>query len=249
MTEPRFTDDILMAYADGELDSEIRRAVDEAVAKDADLARRVDRFAESRQRAKAALDPLLDEPVPDDLHARIAAMVEETPDVADETGNVVSFAPRAKAPVWQLPLAASIALVAGGLIGFIAATSTDDEAGQIAAVDLDRPEIVNALTSVASGNETAIGGDRFRAIATYTEPDGSLCREFEVDHADRSTVVAVACREDNRWALQFTVVAGQASTGYAPASSLEALDAYLTAVDASAPMSVEAEAAALEALR
>ncbi len=249
MTEPRFSDDILVAYADGELDAETRRVVDEAVAKDSDLARRIDQFAESRQRTKAALDPLLDEPVPDDLQARIAAMVDEAGDVADESGTVVAFAPRAKAPVWQLPLAASIALVAGGLIGYVAATSTVDEAGQIAAVNLDRPEIANALTSVTSGEERPIGDDRFRAIATYTEPDGSLCREFEVDHADRSTVVAVACRENEGWALQFTVVAGRASTGYAPASSLEALDAYLTAVDASAPLSVDAEAAALEALQ
>ncbi|MEM9107199.1 MAG: anti-sigma factor, partial [Pseudomonadota bacterium] len=85
-----------------------------------------------------------------------------------------------------------------------------------------------------------------RAIASYRDAVETLCREFEVDRTDNSTIVAVACRADTQWEYRFTVVAGQTNSGYAPASSLEALDAYLNAVGASDPLSPEDEAAALQ---
>ena len=115
---------------------------------------------------------------------------------------------------------------------------------------VDRPAIVTALGTVASGDEQDLGSEgRFRAIASYRDAGGSLCREFEVDHTDQTTIVAIACRPDTQWEYRFTVVAGQNNSGYAPASSLEALDAYLTAVGAGEPLSPEAEAATLKSLQ
>jgi hypothetical protein len=60
--------------------------------------------------------------------------------------------------------------------------------------------------------------------------------------------VAVACHGGGAWDVPFTVAAGQADGGYAPASSLEALDAYLAAVGAGPPLEPAAEREALSAV-
>ena len=86
-------------------------------------------------------------------------------------------------------------------------------------------------------------------IASFRDVDDQLCREFEIDRPDRTTFVSVACRAGGTWSVQFTVAAAsQNDSGYAPASSLEALDAYLQAVGAGEPLSEAAEKAALDGL-
>ncbi|WP_292626990.1 hypothetical protein [Mesorhizobium sp.] len=103
---------------------------------------------------------------------------------------------------------------------------------------------------MASGEETVLAGstDRIRAVATFRDGTGSLCREFEIDSANRSTVISVACHSDIGWAVNFAVVAPTRDGAYAPASSTEALDSYLAATRAHEPLSREDEAAALRSL-
>lgn len=248
MTEQRFSDEELMAFADGELDPEKQAAVEQAIETDEDVAARVATFMESGALARDSLQPLLEEAVPASLAAKVDAMV-------DPQSNVTAFpgparvAPQARQR-WALPLAASIALVAGAIGGYLVGSPSQTAPGGLQMADLAQPGIVSALNSVASGAESDLAdGDRFRAIASYRGTDGALCREFEVDHTDNTTVVGVACRPGDRWELQFTVVAGQNTSGYAPASSLEALDAYLTAVGAGQPLSAEDEAGLLRSIR
>jgi hypothetical protein len=113
-----------------------------------------------------------------------------------------------------------------------------------------RPALGEALATVESGKEIRLAGisDRFRVIATFRNNAEDLCREFEVDSADGSTVVSVACRSEGEWRVSFAVVAPGDAQGYAPASSGEALDAYLSAIEAGDPLSVEEEAEALAAI-
>jgi hypothetical protein len=100
---------------------------------------------------------------------------------------------------------------------------------------------------VPSGERTNVAGGQFVAIASFRTADGDLCREFEFDAADRTTLVSVACRDGAAWDLRLAVVAPSAdASGYAPASSMETLDAYLMAIGADAPLSAEEEAAAIE---
>lgn len=246
MSDQSFSDETLMAFADGELTPEEHLAVEQALDKDEALAARVAVFLDSRNAAQSALKPLLDESVPDDLAEKVAAMV-------DQGSNVTAFPQRpspAPARRWALPLAASIALVAGGLGGYFTGVSSTGQPQSLALDAVNQPAIIAALEAVASGDERDLGeAGRFRAIASYKDASDTLCREFEVDRVDQSTVVAVACHPQDQWEYRFAVVAGQNNSGYAPASSLEALDAYLNAVGASEPMSLETEAAALKSIR
>jgi anti-sigma factor RsiW len=254
----RFSDEMLMRFADGELDAEEMELVEKAMEADDELVSRVAMFIETKAHAQAALKPLLDEPVPEALQASVAAMVAAKKAKDAEAGagaTVLPFEPRQKnAPPaprrWTLPLAASIAAVAGGLAGYWAAGGsgpTDRGVSVAGYVDADLGE---ALASVPASQEIALAdGTRFRAIASFRNDLAELCREFELDTADRSTSVSVACHSDGAWKVSFMVAATGGTDGYAPASSTEALDAYLSAIEAGEPLSPKDEAAALIAAR
>ena len=255
MTDTRFSDEVLMAFADDELDAVTRTAVEQAMASDENLAARIAVFSRTRDAAREALAPLLDEPLPEALRANVQAMIGEQA-AGKPDGDVVAFPkPAAKrlaasGPRWALPLAASLMLAVGGFAGYLVGASDGDPgSGGLQRADLDQPGIVDALGTIPSGSEAELNGtgNRFRAIASFKDAGGTFCREFEVDHADRSTVVSVACRPGSgEWQVRFTVAAPAATDdGYAPASSLDSLEAYLTAVGAGTPMSPEDEASAL----
>lgn len=263
MTDDHFSDEVLMAFADGELDEATAEAVQTAMESDDRLVDRVAEFMESRGNAKAALAPMLREPMPDALMASVQKMVADSvandgSGTAGETTNVVAMAPHRRKGQssfrqnWAVPIAASVAAVVAGLAGFTAGTFTDDRsqpAMQVAGIA--SPMLFEALNSVESGQESILGdtGDRFTAIASFRDSAGALCREFEVDSQQRSSVVAVACHPTTEWEVRFAVVAPTSENSYAPASSMEALNAYLSAIEAGEPLIPADEAEALKSLR
>ncbi len=244
------TDEMLMAYADGELSGAEASAVERAISENEDLAARVALFADSRDAVRQAYEkpPI----VPADLEARVRAMAATAAalqQTAPSASNVIDLAARRRVvPFWQLPAAAAVALAIG--LGSAWLTGQGSGSGGLQVAGLGDPAIVGALATVASGERVALGGGaNFAAIATFRDGDNSLCREFEHDREGGSTVVAVACRTDNKWEVRFAIAAAAADAeGYAPVSSLETLDAYLSATGAGAPLSTTDEAAALELL-
>jgi hypothetical protein len=140
-------------------------------------------------------------------------------------------------------LAAGIAAVVVGPMGYLVGQAqiavplvgAGAPVGPLLAAEVDR---------LPAGQETRLGdGSVVRAIATFTDGAGQLCREFEVDGS--GTTVAVACRQAEEWRVAIAIDAPAGTDGYAPASSLAALDAFLGAIEASAPMTLDEEAAAL----
>lgn len=256
MTTNEFSDETLMAFADGELDAAAAARVEAAINDDPSLAERVALFIQTRKQVSATLKPLSGEPVPPALEASVRRLIEEARarETASAAENVVAFRPRTQRPGfvtrYALPLAASLAAIAAGAIGYMAGTGGNPSSpAGLQVAGLDRPALTRALETVASGEEIDMDGERFRAIATFRDDAGTLCREFEVDLSDRNTVVSVACRPENGWNVNFAVVAPGVDSGYAPASSTESLDAYLVAIGAGAPIGDDEERAALEALR
>jgi anti-sigma factor RsiW len=254
MTRPDFPDETLMRFADDELDAETSAAIEQAMETDDDLVARVALFIETRSQAKAALKPMLDEPVPEELVAAVEHMVREKRAKADRPATVLPLRQPAPRELtvrrWTLPLAASIAAVAGGIGGYLLALPGAPEQNSLHVAGINSPALGEALATVVSGQEQELPetSQRFRAIATFRDSAGALCREFEVDSPDRSTVISVACRSGNAWQVSFAVVAAGTDAGYAPASSTEALDAYLAAIAAQAPMEESEEAKALREL-
>ncbi|MEO1105837.1 MAG: anti-sigma factor [Pseudomonadota bacterium] len=214
---------------------------------DAQVEARIAMYKRTRDQAREALAPLLNEPVPQALKDSILAAAAAT------EPTVVPFRQRARPTVgasgWQMAIAASV-LVAVGLGGGygIAVLERGGGGEGVAIADLSQPGLVEALNTLPSGAETMLEGeDRLRAIATFQIDGGSLCREFEVDYASSASLVAVACRNDGTWSANFTVAAQSPEGGYAPASSLDALQAYLQTIGAAPPLEPAEELEALQA--
>jgi anti-sigma factor RsiW len=248
-----FSDEMLMRFADGELDEETSARVEAAVATDDAVAARLAVFVQTRLAAGDALRPLLDEPVPAALRQSVQSMIDRHRRDAIETssprrrGVMRLFPPAFSWP--QLAAAASIAAVLGGLGGFKLAEQF--RAAPLQLAGLDASSLSRALETVPAGHETQLGGSsqRFKAIATFRDSANAVCREFEVDIADHSTIVSVACNNAGEWRTRFAVVAPGSERGYAPASSTAALEAYLNAIDAGQSLNPAEETQALAELR
>lgn len=246
------SDEKLMAYADGELSAAEAAEIERAIADDEALAGKVAMFADSRKAMKKVYGSA--PAVPDALAAKIRAMAEADTVWRAEAvpaGDIVELASRRRsAPVWQLPAAAAIALAVGVAAGWFMKPD-GQPGGGLEVAGLSDPAIIDALGSVASGQRVDLGGGaEFAAIATFRDGDGQLCREFERDREGGPTVVAIACRSEATWDVRFAVAAAAPdSASYAPASSLDTLEAYLSATGAGAPLSEPDERAALDALR
>ena len=113
---------------------------------------------------------------------------------------------------------------------------------------LDAPGIGDALDRLPAGSRGIAGDGEVEIISSFLTDDGAFCREFEFDRAAGGSIVSIACREDAAWTARFAMVTqGADDTGYAPASALATLDAFLSTIGAGQPLSAEEEAARLSA--
>lgn len=253
MDNSEFDDETLMAYADGELDNETAHRLESALREDAVLSARLDVFTGTRDAIADLAADARTAPVPDALNARLQETLEAARR-ADEDNTVVPFAARvpARRPLFR-PAAIAAGFAAVGLVvGLLAAPEAQAPGqGNLQFAILDGPGLTEALDQLPSGERVAIPGGEVEMIASFVGADTALCREFEVDRPDSATtVVAVACQSDTGWTPRFAVVgAMDDGTNFAPASSFEALNAYLSAIGAGSPLDAEDEAAMLAATR
>lgn len=216
----RFSDETLMAYADGELDAETRAAVDAAMANDPDLADAIALQIENRQalqsKLHAAFDAALNEEVPARLVSAtqkviVAAPAPVSPPVADLAK--AREASRTKKLRWALPQWAAIAasLVVGVFIGRVAFERGEDPF----VLDQGRMTAQAALDSALSSQS---GGavDRETGIqigVSYLAKSGEYCRTFIV--RDTQALGGLACRRNQQWTIDaLTPTKADASGAY-----------------------------------
>lgn len=232
MTE-RVTDEMLMAFVDGETDEATAAMIEQALGVDAGLAARAERFRAGRAMMREAFGDARRESVSEAL---IEAVFR-----ADRKETVVAF-PSRRMLRFALPLAASLAL-AFGVAGYLAGqagTGTADPLGRVAiAQALGAARSGESLSMTVSGEEALL-----RALATY-RIEGGLCRSFDLSGAGLA-LSGVGCDRGAGWNLDLTVARAGGDGLYAPASeaALHSIDAYLDALEASAPLTAEEEDAA-----
>jgi hypothetical protein len=141
-----------------------------------------------------------------------------------------------------LALAASLALAVGLSAGAIFMSG----APQTGPLDMTA-ELKAQLGTLPSGMQAALpDGREVSIIASFTDGAAAFCREYETTAAGRTAYVSVACRDGSDWSLRFAMAMASSGNGYAPAASLDALDAFYAASGASQPLSAEAEQAFLK---
>ena len=229
----KLSDEILMAYADGELDPERTAAVEQAMLTDPNVAQAVQRHRALRADVFAAFAGVLDEAVPQRLQPRpgVAASVAAPQNVvrldAARAARGNSAPPRHAWQQWG-GLAASLALgVLAGALGW-QGMHADGGAAPFASRGgalVAQGALADALSRQLADGQGQRAGD-VKLGVSFQAKDGSVCRSFLLGRNG-----GLACRQGEQW--QVPVVAeGAKGQGGAyrqagsemPAAVLEAID-------------------------
>jgi hypothetical protein len=212
-----FTDEDLMAYADGELDDERRRQIQEAIQKDPDIARRVASHQALRDSLRNSFEPVLQEPVPDRLLAAArSGSAAARSGSAPARSNVVPLrgrgAPVRTPPKW-LALAASF--IAGGLAlqfggSLLRTDSITERNGQMLAAGHLRDALSNQLAASQTAQTPVQIG------VSFLSRTGKYCRTFQLQDMG-----GLACNDAGSWKVEVLARENHAghSEEYRPAAS------------------------------
>lgn len=206
-----FSDETLMAYADGELDEVTRRAIEEAMRKDANIARRVARHKAMRADVFAAYAPIADEPVPRRLAQPVrAATVVQLDAVRASRAATQSAAKKAdRSRKWSWPewgaLAATLVVgVVAGKFGFANWEMDTDAQVLVASSDSGLSADGRLATALERQLSGAPASANVRVGVSFVATDGSYCRSFTA--AGRGQDVAgLACKNGTEWQLPMIV--------------------------------------------
>ena len=209
-----YSDDTLMAYADGELDPAERAAIERAMRTDPAIAAAVERHRALRADVAAAFAGILDEPVP----ARL-----------QPPAPIISLdAAREKRRRWSWPEWG--ALAATLVVGVLAGKMIPGGGGAPAIIGNGNQVV--AQGELASALDRQVGGKGNGAVkvgVSFAARDGAYCRGFVMGAS-----AGLACRAGGQWRIPVLAEAQQqAAGGYRQAGSalppavLDAIDARI----------------------
>lgn len=221
-----WTDDELMAFADGELAGERRAALAEALMGDAVLRGRVTALQTQRRRVSAAFAGVLEEPVPDRLMSLLAepAVAAAPPEVVDLAPQRARRDVRRAGPNWAQwgGMAASVAL--GVVLGLqIAPRGGDALVNEVGGQIVASGQLAQALSSQLAGAPN--GGVAVQL--SFIDKDGQYCRTFSVER-----IAGIACHDSSRWTVQTMAPADRAASSAMRQAGSPLPRALLEAVDA-----------------
>jgi anti-sigma factor RsiW len=203
------SEEMLIAYADGELDEVNRRRLERAIAENPDLAARLAQHERLRATLAGHYAPVAEQEVPD----RFRALLEQGAASTDTTVVSLSDARERRAARW--PGWASLTAIAASLVLGLALGRTlgsnDVPVGISGGKMVAQGRLASALdTQLASAGAS---GD-LRMGLSFRAKGGNWCRSFE--GADLS---GVACRADDHWKLEQLVPGAGKQADYRQASS------------------------------
>jgi hypothetical protein len=180
----KFSQETLMAYADGELDAETRRAIEAEMASDPEVAREVERQRALRADVGAAFGGVLDEQIPDRL-LRAAKKSQATP----------------QPHRWSWPEWTSIAasLVIGVVAGRAILQSPGAKDGIIATGSDGHVVASGRLAQALSEQLSSEDGSGVDIGLTFRSKAGEYCRTFGTRVG--MDVVGFACRDAEVWRI------------------------------------------------
>jgi len=244
-----FSDEILMAYADGELDEATRRAVEEAMHKDAALARRIARHKAMRNDVFAAFAPVAEEAVPPRLSQPLRQATVVSLDALRARREAEQQAARkaSRGRSWSWPewgaLAATLVLgVAAGHYGLgMLPVENGETVASREGVLMAQGRLATALDQQLAGS-----GGPVRIGTSFLAQDNSYCRSF-MTAQDMS---GLACKQGGAWKVQVAVQSqGKPQQGEFRQAGSEMPTQVLDAIDqriAGQPLDAKAEQEAVQ---
>lgn len=206
----KFSDETLMAYADGELDADTRNAIEAAMVADPQIAQAVARHRALQFKLRTALGDVIHETMPDRL---ITAARTSPAGTRGQVTNIAAARSSKQMPAkrqWSWPewsaIAASLILgVIGGraaLVGNSADAIVADNGRMIAG-----DALASALTGQASGGQEG----KVRIGASFRAKGGEYCRTFTV--SEDAAVAGLACREADKWSVRALAQGAKSARG------------------------------------
>ncbi|MBW8902116.1 MAG: hypothetical protein JF619_29305 [Massilia sp.] len=220
----RFTDETLMAFADGELEEPARSEVEQAIRKDPVVAAKVAQHRALRADVFSAFAGALEEPVPPRLRQVVAnSNVIHLDSVrALRQDKEPEPAPRQ----WSWPEWGAIAatLVLGVLAGSFGWQRLQPEQ-QLAALDrgvVAEGKLAHALsTQLASSAGTGV-----RIGVSFVSVEGNYCRSFST-----GATAGLACRDGGDWKIALMAEVPAAAGGDYRQAAVSMPQALLDAID------------------
>lgn len=238
MSDTEFSDEMLMAFADRELDPATAREIARRRETDPELDARIRVFEQTAGLARRALDPIAHEPVPFRLLAAAQGASRGANGAANQSANP-GDKPGAQQDTRRgggrltvsrelMAMAASVLLVVGIGAGFLASVWPGSETpGGLAALDAcGGAGLSRTLETAASGEQRVDGGCAVVPVASYRDEAGAVCRAFQAasggGKSGPEAVAGIACRDEGGdWRTRVAVdLTPRQATGdaYRPAS-------------------------------
>jgi hypothetical protein len=219
MSLVRFTDRELVAYATGQADRPSAASIEDALAADPALARRLATLL-VRYRTAASEGPA-------QLGGREKA----------------AWSGGAQRPA--VALAASIALLVGIGGGYLAASRIEKPDVPVL-TGLARGEFGDSLNRVASGETVALREGSLNLISTFRNAAGALCRSAALARP-QGAMDLVACRGADGWTIAFAAAEpAEDDDAYVPAGDKDLVDDYVAGIKVGPELTGTAERSALD---
>lgn len=189
----RDDDEMLMRYADGELNEVDRARIERAAAADPETRARVEEHRRLRSRIAAHYGPVAEEEAPRRLTSLLA-------------GNVVGIAP-ARRPGTRLgwtPVAIAASLAAGVFAGQMLPRGGGGPVSFDGGAMIARGQLARALDTQLASTQPADAVVRIGV--SFPGEGGRTCRTFEA-----AAMAGVACRAGERWRVLVTAPGASAS--------------------------------------
>lgn len=207
------TDEMLMAFADGQLAAADRRRVADYIATRPEARARVEMFKRTAAELSTLFNTALAEPVPEKLLAAISNAPVQPSSVSPfrngrpQAASIVASFIEAILPSWpalQTAGAFAATLVVGGLIGSQwqapqpSAIQWQDTVavneGRILAKDIFR----DGLEKTPIGSQLAMNDGSsqrvFTPVLTFERKEGGYCRSYTIENAAGFLLAGIACR-------------------------------------------------------
>ena len=227
----KYSDETLMAYADGELGEAERSEIESALRGDAELAARVARHRALRQDVFGAFAGVLDEPVPARLRVVAGGAAAQAPQkvVPIDRARAARQAPQAPRARWSWAqwggMAASLVIgVYAGILGMQGMQGGQ----QLAALDqhsgalVAQGQLERALTQQLAGT----GAGAVQIGVSFVDKGGKFCRSFQVGAS-----AGLACREGAQWQVPLLAGSTAGSAGAYRQAGSAMPPAVLDAID------------------
>jgi len=214
------SDETLMAFADGEVDSATRAIVEAAMRDDPEVRRRVAHHQALRKAVKGAFAAVIDEPVPQRLIAVArGAPADNVVDLAAARNAAAVKAPR-RGLRWQ-PAAMAASLLLGLALGYLGwhgsnTLVTVGANGELVA----GTGLAEALSSQLSADHPP--GTAARTGLSFRTKTGDYCRTFALTATHANS--GLACREGGSWKVKVLAQSPETpanSSGFRPAASAD----------------------------